>query len=224
MRTHPVFLRLDGRPCVVVGGDAPAADKAAACLAAGARVTVVTPHPEPRLAASAAQGALRLLEREYRVGDLAGMFLAYASTRDPALIARLVGEAERHRVLLNVIDTPEACTFLSGAVVERGSLKVAIGTGGASPGLAARLRADLERHVGPEYAPLVEILGGVRAALAADPGRAGRRQEVLAALLDSPLLDLLRAGRHEEIDALLERVAGDGCSLGRFGVALGSDA
>src|SRR5207245_1050257 len=81
--------------------------------------------------------------------------LAYASTRDPELIRRLADEAERERVLLNVIDVPGACTFIAPAVVRRGELQIAIGTGGASPGLAARLRAELEAQVGPEYAPFV---------------------------------------------------------------------
>jgi siroheme synthase-like protein len=197
MRTHPVFLRLDGRRCVVVGDDAAADAKANACRAAGAVVDVIAPD-------------------DYRPGDLAGAFLAYAATRDPDLIGRLVDEAGRERVLLNVLDVPSACTFVSPAVVDRGDLRIAIGTGGASPGLAAQLRRELEAHVGPEYAPFVAILGAVRTRLGANPARGA----VVTALLDSPLLDLVRAGRREEIDALLGRVVGEGCSLARLGVSL----
>ena len=114
---------------------------------------------------------------------------------------------------------PGACTFIAPAVVRRGELQIAIGTGGASPGLAARLRGELEAQVGPEYAPFVAILGGVRAALARDPARA----EVVQKLLGSPLLELLRQGRRAEIDALLAGVAGDDCTLARLGVALGGE-
>jgi siroheme synthase-like protein len=222
MRTHPVFLRLEDRPCLVVGADAAAVDKAGVCLGARARVTMVAPDADARVLGWAAEGRLRLLRRGYRAGDLAGMFLAYASTRDPVLIARLVAEADRYRVLLNVIDVPEACTFVSPAVVRRGDLHIAIGTGGASPGLAARLRGELEARIGPEYGPFVAILGAVRAMLAGDPARASRRGEVVAALLASPLLELVRAGHHDEIDALLGRLAGTGCTLESLGVALGS--
>jgi siroheme synthase-like protein len=224
MRTHPVFLRLAGRPCVVVGGDAAAALRAVACVRAGARVTVVTAAPGPEMTALVARGDVRHQARAWHPGDLRGAFLAYASTRDPELIGRLAAEAERERVLLNVIDVPEACTFVSPAVVERGELQVAIGTGGASPGLSARLRREIETHVGPEYAAFVAILGAVRRALAADPGRAGARGEVVARLLDSPLLELVRAGRRAEIDALLALEAGDGLALERLGVALGEAA
>jgi len=220
MRTHPVFLRLESRRCVVVGGDAAAARRADACLHAGAEVAVVAPELGPELAALRAEGRVRHLAREYRPGDLAGALLVYASTRDPELIARLAAEAERERALLNVIDAPEACTFIAPAVVERGDLQIAVATGGASPGLSARLRRELEAQVGPEYAAFVAILGAVRRALAADPARAATRAEVVGALLASPLLELVRRGRREEIDRLLARVAGDGFTLGRLGVAL----
>jgi len=224
MRSHPVFLLLEGRRCVIVGGDGAAAAKAAACLRAGATVTVVAPEIGPELAALAAAGRVDHVARAYRRGDLAGTFLAYASTRDPSLIGDLVAEAESERVLLNVIDVQQACTFIAPAVVERGELKLAIGTGGASPGLSARLRRELESHVGPEYGPFVAILGAVRRMLADDPAQSGRKGDVVSALLTSPLLDLVRGGRRDEIDALLARVAGEGCSLARLGVALGTDA
>jgi siroheme synthase-like protein len=210
MRTHPVFLCLEGRRCVIVGGDAAALAKARACREAGAEVTMVAPTASERV-----PGVLHV-DRAYRAGDLAGAVVAYASTRDPELIGRLVEEAARERVLLNVIDVPEACAFIAPAVVRRGELQVAVGTGGASPGLAARLRRDLEGRVGPEYGPFVAILGAVRATLAGDPGRA----DVVSALLGSPLLDLVREGRRDEIDALLARLAGRDCTLERLGVAL----
>jgi siroheme synthase-like protein len=222
MRTHPVFLRLEGRRCVVVGADAPAAAKAAACLEAGAEVTVVAPELGPE--AARLRGRVRHLARAYEPGDLAGAVLAYASSRDPEVVRALGAEAARERVLLNVIDVPEASSLLSPAVVARGELMIAIGTGGASPGLAAGLRREIERVVGPEYGPFVAILGAVRRALGADPDRAAGRGEVLAALLASPLLDLVRSGRREEIDALLARVAGAEVSLERLGVALGPGA
>jgi siroheme synthase-like protein len=217
MRTHPVFLRLEGRRCVIVGADDMAAAKARACLAAGATVTIVAERIPPDLAA---RSDVRHVARAYRSGDLAGAVLAYATTRDPSLIERLVNEAERERVLLNVVDVPEACAFFAPAVAERGDLKIAVGTGGASPGLAARLRTELAAHVGPEYAPFVAILGAVRRALGSDPARG----EVVTTLAGSALLELVRDGRVTEIDALLARVAGEGYTLDRLGVRLGSDA
>jgi len=214
MRTHPVFLCLDGRPCVAVGGDGAIESKVESCRAAGADVTVVAAQLTPGLRALVEAGGLRWRPRDYQPGDLRGAVLAYASTDDPQRIALLRDEAARERVLLNVIDIPDACSFIAPAVVRRGALQVAIGTGGASPLLAARLRRELEAKVGPEYAPLVQILGAVRRALGTDPERIA----VLAALLDSPLLELLRRGDRPEIDRLLARIAGERCTLERLGV------
>lgn len=211
MRTHPVFLRLEGRRCVIVGDDLAALAKARACLAAGGDVTLVAATAPAELATR-----VRHVARAYRPGDLAGVFLAYASTRDPETIAALAAEAAAERALLNVIDVPDACTFLAPAVVARGDLQIAVGTGGASPGLAADLRRALEGQVGPEYGPFVAILGAVRRALATDPART----DVVATLARSPLLDLVRAGRRDAIDELLARVAGDGMTLARLGVEL----
>jgi siroheme synthase-like protein len=220
MRTHPVFLRLEGRSCVIVGGDAVAAGKTAQCLRAGAAVTVVAATLEASLAALVHAGEARHLARDYQPGDLVGAFLAYASVRDAGVVALLRAEAARERVLLNVVDTPEACTFFAPAVVERGDLCVAIGTGGTSPGLAAQLRRRLEGEVGPEYGGLVAILGAVRHVLAGDPVRASERADVVQRLLASPLLALVREGRGDEIDALLAREAGEGLTLARLGVRL----
>lgn len=218
MRTHAVFLRLEGRRCVVVGGDAAAEQKAERCRAAGADVTVVAADPTPGLEDLAAAGALTLHRRPYRAGDLRGAAVAYASVREAAVIRTLRAEAEREHVLLNVIDVPEACDFYAPAVVARGDLQIAIGTGGASPGVAARLRRDLEARIGPEWAPYVAILGAVRQAL---PG--GERAAVLDRLLDSDLLGLVRDGRADAVDALLGRLAGAGCTLRHLGVTLGGE-
>ncbi len=214
MRTHPVFLCLEGRACVAVGGDPAIESKVEACRRAGAQVTVVAAEVGERLRALIGAGDIRWRPRDYRPGDLRGTVLAYASTRDPERIALLRDEAAREHVLLNVIDVPDACAFLAPAVVERGALQVAIGTGGASPLLASRLRRQVDAWLEPEYAPLVEILGAVRRTLGPDPQRAA----ILAALVDSPLLELLRRGDRPGVDRLLARVAGERCRLDRLGV------
>ena len=154
------------------------------------------------------------MPRDHATGDLRGALLAYASVRDPERIRALREEAARERVLLNVIDVPAACDFLAPAVLARGELQVAVGTGGASPALAARLRNEIAQHVGPEYGALVAILGGVRRALPVGRDRAA----VLAALLDSPLLELLRGGDRGAIDRLLTGIGGEGCTLEHLGV------
>jgi siroheme synthase-like protein len=214
MGTHPVFLCLANRRCVVLGGDEHAAVKALACRRAGAAVTVVARAVVPGLEDEIAAGCMMHVARDYRVGDLGGAFVCYASLRDGEEIARVRAEARREGVLLNVMDTPDACDFFAGAVVERGALTIAIGTGGKSPALAARLRERIAADVGAEFGTVVEILGEVRRRLA---GRTDRNA-VLRALAGSELAALLRAGDLVGVDRLLARTAGTDCSLAQLGI------
>jgi len=216
MRTHPIFLRLDGRRCVVVGGDAEAERRAVTCRDAGGQVTLIAPEARMELVGPAESGPGRIdvAPRAYQPGDLAGAWVAYASTRDPVLIERLFDEAERERVLLNVVDVPAHCSFFAPAVLQRGELQIAVGTGGASPGLAARVRNQLREVVGEEYGPYVTILQAVRGHLAGRPDRAA----VMRAVLDSGLLELVRRRAHAEIDGLLGALVGGRCTLAGLGV------
>ena len=216
MRTHGIFVRLEGRRCVVIGSGGAAAGKVDALLRAGAEVAVIAADPDGPLRTAIDAGGHEHQAREYRDGDLRGAFLAYACVRDRDVIARLRDEAERERVLLNVVDVPEACTFFAGARVERGALQVLVGTGGMSPAGAASARAAIEAALGGEYGPFIDILGAVRQTLA---GRS-ERVDVLRALCESPLLELIREGDQEAVDALLARTAGGGCTLARLGIAL----
>jgi siroheme synthase-like protein len=215
MPTHPVFLRLSGRRCVVLGGDAAAAPKARACRDAGAAVTLIAEDVVPDLAAAVAAGDITHVQRAYRTGDLAAAFLCYASLADPAVIEAVRAEATREGVLLNVIDRPEACDFFAGAVVARDSLQIAVGTDGRSPAAAAHVRRRIEAAIGPEYGALVAVLGAVRRVVA---GRSDRH-DVLRTLTDGPLPALLRDRDVAGVDRLLGDVVGDGCSLARLGIA-----
>jgi precorrin-2 dehydrogenase/sirohydrochlorin ferrochelatase len=218
---YPVYLDLRGRPCVVVGGGEVAERKVEGLLAAGARVTVVSPTLSRGLAALADTHEILHHGRPYRRGDLAGAVLAYAATDDEQVHAEIAAEAAAARVPLNVVDRPRLCGFIAPATVTRGPVQVAISTGGASPALAKRLRRELEAAVGPEYALAATILGKLRArvgdARAAQPERA----RVFTTLVESPLLDALRARDADAVDAILERVVGPGATLSALGVVLG---
>jgi siroheme synthase-like protein len=216
MHTHPVFLRLAGRRCVIIGGGLLAEEKARRCLDAGASVVVVAGRRTPGIEGLGVAGRLTIVPRDYEPGDLAGAALAYAEVREPATIDRLRDEADRARVPLNVIDVPDACDFFSPAVVTRGPLRIAIGTGGTSPMLAARLRRELEARFGPEYGPYAVLLGAVREYLERHADRAG----VLARLVDSELLAHVRDGDATAVDRVLREIVGEGCSLGRLQIAL----
>ena len=220
MKYYPVFLRVAGRRCVVVGGGKVAEQKVESLLRAGARVTVISPEVTPRIAALAATSEIEHQGRPYARGDLHDCFLAYAATDDAHVQQQVVGEAGDAGVLLNVVDRPQLCDFIAPAVVERGDLVVATSTGGASPALAKRIRQDLQGAFGPEYDVALQLLRRLRERLAGQSRPAAERQRILSTLANSSLLDYLREGQTHLVDRLLAETVGDGVSLATLGMEL----
>ena len=220
MRYYPVYLDLRGRSCVVVGGGEVATRKVESLLAAGARVTVVSPSVSATLAAMTETHEILHHARPYRRGDLQGAVLAYAATNDKALHAEIAAEAAAASVLLNVVDRPSFCSFIAPALMTRGAVSVAVSTGGASPALASRLRRDIEKTVGPEYGLAAAILGELRPIVGGAEIAPAERARVFRALADSPLLGALRARDAAAVDAILEAHVGPGTTLAVLGVSL----
>jgi uroporphyrin-III C-methyltransferase/precorrin-2 dehydrogenase/sirohydrochlorin ferrochelatase len=159
---HPIFLDLSGQPVVVIGGGTVAERKIEALVTAGAAVTVVSPEVTDRIAQRGSEGVVVIRSRPYRRGDLAGCRLAYAATSDPDVNRAVQDEAREAGVWLNVVDKPALCDFITPATVRRGHLTLAVSTNGRCPDLAKRIREELERTFGPEYAELVDELADAR--------------------------------------------------------------
>jgi precorrin-2 dehydrogenase/sirohydrochlorin ferrochelatase len=223
VRYYPVYLDLSGRSCLVIGGDQAAEARVTALLAAGARVTVISPELTPALAALAETHEIVHHPRAYRAGDLREAVLVHASIADEEVGEAIAAEADERGVWLNVIDKPRLCRFITPAVVQRGPVAVAISTGGASPALARRLRQDVERAVGPEYGLAATILGRLRPIVAGAERDPDARARIFGALADSDLLCALRARDAAAVDAILSEHVGKHTSLAALGVSLGDD-
>jgi precorrin-2 dehydrogenase/sirohydrochlorin ferrochelatase len=222
MKFYPVFMRVAGRPCLVVGGGDVAARKVDDLLRADAVVTVVSPVVVSAIAAHARCARLRHHARCYRATDLTGAFLVYAATGDEALHNQIAAEARAAGVLLNVVDRPHLCDFITPAIMERGDLIIATSTSGASPALARRIRMRLERLFGPEYAVALRVLGALRARLTRDAVAPAERTRILHSIVDSPLIDHLRSGERAAVDRLLAATVAADVSLAALGVEIDS--
>jgi precorrin-2 dehydrogenase/sirohydrochlorin ferrochelatase len=220
---YPVYLDLRSRPCVVIGGGELAERKLEGLLAAGARVTVVAPSVGSRVTALAATHEVVHHARSYRSTDLAGVALAFAATDDEALHARIAADAAEAGVPLNVVDRPRLCTFIAPAIVRRGTVSVAVSTGGASPALARHLRQELERLLGSEWGLAAEILGRLRSRLTEAVPDAAARARLFSSLAGPALLDALRARDSARVDRLLAAAAGPEASLAALDVTLADD-
>lgn len=158
----PMFLKLSGRPCLVVGAGAVAESKIESLMVTGARVRVVAPEATPAVRSWAIAKKIDWQQRRFQPADLKGMFLVVAATSSTKLHRKIFSETKRRGVRCNVVDVPELCDFYYPSVVQRGALQIAISTAGKSPSLAQRLRKELEEVYGPEYEPWLEHLGKVR--------------------------------------------------------------
>ena len=179
----PMFVKLAGRKCLVVGGGPIAEGKVEGLLASGATVVIVAPEVTEKIARWNDQGRLTWYPRQFQPSDLEGAFLVIAATGVPAMNESVFREAEARGILCNAVDEPERCHFYYPAIVRRGPLQIAISTGGLSPALASRLRAELEAQFGPEYERWLQKLGAMRRALFArriDPRRRTRVLQLLA--------------------------------------------
>jgi precorrin-2 dehydrogenase/sirohydrochlorin ferrochelatase len=199
---YPVNLVLAGRPCLVVGGGAVAAQKVAGLLEAEAAVHVVSPRLGPRLADRAAAGEISWDRRPYRAGDVVGYRLVITATDDPATNAAVHADGENHGVWVNSADDPANCAFTLPSRVRRGPILATFSTGGRSPALATWMRRRFTDEIGPEYLDLLDVLATARDEIRAE----GRSTEGLdwQAALDSGMLDLIREGRLAEAKERLE--------------------
>ncbi|MCC7383244.1 MAG: bifunctional precorrin-2 dehydrogenase/sirohydrochlorin ferrochelatase [Deltaproteobacteria bacterium] len=215
-RLFPAFLKLDGVACLVVGGGAVAEQKIAQLERAAAVITVVSPELTPALAARASasasagagagEGALRWVPRTFQEGDLAGARLVICATDDEALNRSVGALAERHGLFVNVVDRPALCSFFMGATLRRGDLAVTVSTNGQSPALAAKIRDEIDRTLGPEWDALLEICGALREqARSRLTGDWSRRRAFFARMVSDESLALLRQGKRAELLAQIER-------------------
>jgi precorrin-2 dehydrogenase/sirohydrochlorin ferrochelatase len=195
----PMFVKLIGRPCVVVGGGSVAESKVESLLTSGATVTVVSPALTPSLALRQRQGLFAWKPRRFVASDLDGAFLVITATSDDAVNELVFREADRRGILCNAVDQPTRCHFYFPAVVRRGELQIAISTAGLSPSLAARLRKQLEAEFGPDYAEWLRWMGKVREALMKRKLDFATRKRLLAYLARRESLERWRASGRRKL-------------------------
>src|SRR5256712_1294718 len=155
----PLFLKLAGRPCLIVGGGVVAEAKMQGLLRCGAEVRVVASEATPGIREAAIAGRIVWDERPFLPADLAGVLLVVAATNSAELHEEIFRRCQQAGILCNAVDEPERCGFYCPAIVRRGALQLAISTAGHSPFLAQRLRRELEERFGPEYGPWLEEIG-----------------------------------------------------------------
>lgn len=207
MGHYPIFLNIEGRRCVVIGGGPVAERKVEGLLRDGASVTIISPSLTKCLESLANEEKIRHLARDYREGDLAEYQLAFVATDDDGVNAAVAREGSERGVWVNAADDPAHCDFILPSVLRRGELVVAVATGGSSPALSRVIREELESYFSEDYATLAAIAAEVRRELkerSVNPKAEDWRQA-----LGNGLRRLIAAGKQGEAKAyLLKRLGG----------------
>lgn len=200
MSLFPMFLKLHGRRCLVVGAGTLAESKIESLLRAGADVVAVAPRATRRVAAWSRAGKIRWHRRKFAPRDVAGVALVVAATNSSSENARVFREARRRGIFCNAADDPAHCDFYYPAVVRRGPFQLAISTNGASPALAQRLRRELECQFPAGFGEWVAHLGTVRKQIFLRRLSLARRRRLLHRLASSS--EFAKFLRYRNISAL----------------------
>jgi len=192
-----MFLKLEGRECLVVGAGKIGEPKISSLLESGARIRVVARDASPAVHEWARAGRIALELRPFAPEDLDGVFLAIVATSSRRLNDEIYREAQIRGILCNVVDVPDLCDFFYPAVVRRGDLQIAVSTNGQSPSLAQKIRQQLEKQFGPGYAAWVAELGETRRLILASDLDKQQKLDLLHSLASREALEAALADTAE---------------------------
>ena len=200
----PIFARVDGRRCLVVGGGEVAARRIRQLLSAGARITVVAPELDAQVRAYADNASVTLVEASFEPNAIEGCFLVVAATDDREVNRAVFEAAEAAGRLVNVVDQPDLCNYITPAIVDRSPIVIAISSGGRAPVLARTLRARLETLIPTGFGLLGDLMGRLRERSRRRFPDVDDRRRFWESVVNGPIGEMAFAGRLEEAGAALE--------------------
>lgn len=205
MDFFPVFLDLENRACLVVGGGSVAARKVSLLVRSGARVQVVAPKLCDELGVLKEQGQISHSAREFEDTDLDDKVLVIAGTDRHDVNRRISELAKARNMPVNVVDQPELCSFIVPSIIDRSPVQIAVSTGGASPVLARLLRARLESYVPAAYGRLAQLVESFREQVKQRFTTIAQRRQFWENVLQGEVSELLFSGRDEPARKSLQK-------------------
>jgi uroporphyrin-III C-methyltransferase / precorrin-2 dehydrogenase / sirohydrochlorin ferrochelatase len=189
MSLLPIFLKLEGRRCLLVGAGTVALEKIGSLLKTGVKLRVVAPEARAEIQQLAAEGKLEWVERAFESSDLDGNFIVIAATDAPEVNAAVYHEAVARNIPCNSVDDIPNCDFFFGSVISRGSLQIAISTAGDSPAVAQRLRREIDEQLPADLGEWLAKLGELRRQVLAKHSRGEERRLLLHELAQRQICD-----------------------------------
>lgn len=205
MKFLPIFMNIQGQPCLVVGGGQVASRKVFMLQRAGGAVTVVAPELCEALQAHADRGELTHLAEDFRPAHIDKQRVVIAATDDEAVNQQVSETAKQHGIPVNVVDSPALCSFIVPSLIDRDPVQIAISTGGASPVLARLLRARLETFIPSAYGRLARLVESYRGQVKQKFGNSNAIRKFWEKILEGPVADLLMAGKDKSAKETLQQ-------------------
>ncbi|OGL43070.1 MAG: hypothetical protein A2W05_07565 [Candidatus Schekmanbacteria bacterium RBG_16_38_10] len=179
MEYYPVNLNIKNKMCIVIGGGKVAERKILSLLDCKADVTVISPRVTRPIKKLFNESKISILKRYFKKEDLKEAFLVVAATDNSRINHKIFQEANKRKILINVVDSPELCDFIMPSLIRRGNLLITISTGGKAPALSKKLRIMLEEIIGKEYEEILYKLSDLRNKLKAKVLSQKKRKEIL---------------------------------------------
>lgn len=180
---YPIMLKIEGKPCKVIGGGRVAERKINTLLKHGADVTLISPKITEGLSILAEKGKIKYINRNYQKGDLKGAYLAFALTDNKDINAECEKEARENNIFINIADSEDLSDFIIPASINRGSLNISISTGGKSPMLAGKIKKELEEIYGEQYEYILNTLWELRKKILKEIPSIEERREIFKKLV-----------------------------------------
>ncbi len=200
MQYLPMFAELRGRPCLVVGGGVVALRRVRLLRRSGADITVMAPEIEPDLRALAERGEIALLEKRFEDDALERFWVIVAATSDQAVNAAVAAAAEKAMRFCNVVDSPELCSFIMPAIIDREPVTVAISSSGDSPVLARWLKSRIEALLPIRIGEFARFLRGRRAEVRSRIADGDQRRRFWHRVVEGRTAEHAYAGRTQARD------------------------
>lgn len=203
----PIFLDLRGRNGLVVGGNDAAARKASLMLSAGAWVTVSSAE-ELSPTFNELQKTDRVIHRReaFKPSHLEGVDIVYAAHEDKDINQKVSEEARARHIPVNIVDTPDLCSFIMPSIIDRSPVMVAVSSGGEAPVLSRLLRARLETLIPAAYGRLASLAGRFKEQVRNKYTTTESRRKFWEMAFLSPLSEMVFAGRDREAETTLSEM------------------
>ena len=205
MRFLPIFLKLENKTCLVVGGGDVAFRKISQLARSKAKINVVAKEMNAGVQELVDSGRAYFLANAYEKPQLNVCDLVIAATSDMDLNEAISSDAHERHIPVNVVDNPALCSFIMPSVVDRDPVQIAISTGGASPVLARLLRARLETLIPSTYGRLANLMKSVREEVKLKIPDQQDRRRFWESILQGPVAEMLYSGQEEKAISMLKR-------------------